>query len=323
MDEFGVIRELLAPLASGFSGSLRLTDDAALLTAPAGCELAITKDAIVEGVHFTGTEPPEQIAQKLLRVNLSDLAAMGAEPLCYFLALMLPNSADRRWFEAFTTGLAEDQKRFGIALAGGDTTRTPGLLCLSLTAFGIVPAGRALRRNGAQAGDAVYVSGTIGDAALGLQLAQSSLHCTQQQEKEYLLARYHLPQPRLALGSALRGLASAAIDISDGLVADLGHICEASNVGAVVYADTIPLSPAARMLVESDARLWNTILTGGDDYELCFTVPAAHIAAVEALTSALALPLTRIGEITSGSGVQVVDEDGQPMAFPKPGYTHF
>lgn len=323
VNEFTFIRDLLAPLARSFPGALGLADDAAAFSIPEGRELIVTKDALAEGVHFTGREPARLIAQKLLRVNLSDLAAMGADPLCYFLALLLPASVGDNWLADFASGLAEDQKLFNIALAGGDTARTPGPLCLSLTALGTVPAGRALRRSGARAGDAVYVSGTIGDAALGLKIERGEIACGIAEDAEYLHARYLLPQPRLALGAALRGIAAAAVDISDGLAADLAHICESSGTGALIRADAVPLSPPARALLERDGSLLASILSGGDDYELCFAVAAEKCARAEEISRALGIPIAPIGEITAGGGVRITDARGRDIVLPAPGYTHF
>lgn len=328
MDEFALIKTHFAPLAKNFSGALNLADDAAVIAPPPGHELVVTKDAISAGVHFTDNEPPGLIAQKLLRVNLSDLAAMGATPLCYFLALILPSSLsfsgltresipmdprlkaedDRtKWIAAFAAGLAGDQETFGIALAGGDTTATKGKLALSLTALGTLPAGSALKRSGAKPGDQIFVSGTLGDAALGLESNDA-----------FLKRRYRLPEPRVALGQRLRGIASACMDISDGLAQDLGHICEASGIGAVIHRPLLPLSDAAKQ----HPLAHDAALSGGDDYELLFTAPPEKENTVAALAKELNLPLTRIGEMVSGKEVAVLDEAGKPLKV-KPGYRHF
>ncbi len=250
MDEFDLIEKYFKPLARGFPGSLNLTDDAAVFSIPAGCELVVTTDAISEGVHFIGDEAPELIARKLLRVNLSDLAAMGATPLCYFLAGMLPKTTEAHWVKRFAEGLAEDQKQFRINIAGGDTISTHGALSLSVTALGTVPKGKALRRSGAKPGDIIYVSGTLGDSALGL-----SCHCEQSSacktQDPFLINRYLLPEPRIALGQKLIGIANACMDISDGLVQDLGHICKASGVGATIHRDKLPLSEAGAKIHQS------------------------------------------------------------------------
>jgi thiamine-monophosphate kinase len=318
MDEFTLIKDYFAPLTRGFAGSLNLADDAALLDVPPGQQLIVTKDAISEGVHFLGNENPALIARKLLRVNLSDLAAMGATPLCYFLALMLPGDTDSDWIEQFAEGLKTDQAEFSIHLAGGDTTATRGPLALSLTALGLVPQGQALLRRGAKAGDDIYVSGTIGDGALGLLSLQEKIIAS-----EFLQQRYLLPQPRLALGEKLRNIANAAMDISDGLAQDLGHICTASSVGATIHRPLIPLSPAASGLVAANPELWNAILGGGDDYELLFTAAADKAPQIQSLGDKLNLPLTRIGEVTEGSGVSVLDETGNQIKLERRGYRHF
>lgn len=307
MNEFSLIGKYFRPLANGFAGSLNLTDDAAILSPPSGHELVITKDAISQGVHFIGNESPDLIASKALRVNLSDLAAMGATPICYFLALMLPENTSEEWIERFANGLKETQEKFSIKLAGGDTTATKGSLSISITAIGSVPAGTALKRSGAHIGDDIYVSGTLGDAALGLKLLQNG------KEDSFLINRYLIPQPRIELGIALRGVAGSMMDISDGLAQDLGHICAESNVGAVVYSSKIPTSGAEIQ----------TALTGGDDYELLFTAPSMQRENIRQLAQKLALPLTCIGRITDGHRVQILDDHGNEIVLDKKGFSHF
>lgn len=318
MDEFDFIARCLSPLAAEREGAFGLKDDAATLQVPEGHELIITKDALVEGVHFIGDEPPALIARKALRVNLSDCAAMGAVPHAYMLALMLSENVHIEWLESFVGGLRADQDSYGLSLLGGDTTRTYGSTALSVTLFGFVPKGAALRRSGAVAGDDVYVSGPIGDAALGLSLARHLLtEHTPVTENEYLLGRYQLPTPQLALGQKLRGVATSCIDISDGLVQDLGHICAASEVGATIEWNAIPLSDAVRSAGSPDPE---TILTGGDDYELLFTLPAEASDKILALKAAF--PITRIGKITEDKSVRVVDGRNE-LRFSRKGYTHF
>jgi thiamine-monophosphate kinase len=315
--EFEFIARRLRPLATA-RGALDLTDDAALLDPSPGQQLVLAKDAMVAGVHFLPADPPGQIAQKLVRVNLSDLAAMGAAPLGYLLALARSRQITDDWLAGFCAGLAADNSRFEIALLGGDTVSTPGPLTLSLTAIGEIPKGAALLRSGAKPGDDIWVSGTLGDAALGLKVLQGELDVTEPAGAS-LIERYRLPQPRLALGQALRGLATAAIDVSDGLVADLGHILEASAVGAELRADRLPLSVAARDL--PDAR--DAALAGGDDYELLFTAPRERRGKVEALARRLDLPLTRIGAIRAGSNVSTLDAAGHEIEMTKRGWQHF
>lgn len=308
MDEFGIIRRYFSPLTKGFSGALGLGDDAALLDVPAGMQLVVTKDAICEGVHFRGDEPPALIAQKLLRTNLSDLAAKGAQPWCYFLAVSLPKGTTEQFVADFARGLAKDQKQFGIRLAGGDTTSTPGPMVFSLTALGLVAKGKMLRRNSAKAGDLLCVSGMVGDAALGLL----------KPENRTLNARYLLPQPRVELGLALQNIASACMDMSDGLVQDAEHLCSASKCSAIIDVTKVPLSSAARKILKSRPELMHTILTGGDDYELLFTVPTKNLAKLKRLKG-----VSVIGQIKAGKGVNVLDAKGAKMSFLRSGYRHF
>lgn len=317
LGEFELIDRLLKPLARGFPGALDLTDDAALVEVPEGLELVIAKDAIVAGVHFLEEDPPELVAGKLLRVNLSDLAAMGADPLAYLTVLARSRDIDDAWLRRFAAGLMADQERFGCHLLGGDTVSTPGPLVLSLTILGTVPKGRALLRRGARPGDDVWVSGTLGDAALGLRVLRGL--AVPEDEAMALVDRYRTPRPRLELGRHLRGLATAAIDVSDGLVADLGHILEASGVGAVLDASLLPLSPVAVGI--PGAR--EAALTGGDDYEILFTAPAERRAAVEALRARLDHRLTRIGTIRAGQGLEVEDGAGNRLAVARGGWRHF
>ncbi|HEU5047036.1 MAG TPA: thiamine-phosphate kinase [Rickettsiales bacterium] len=317
MNEFDLIKRYLAPLSAAEPGAFGLTDDAAILSVPLGYELVVTKDAIVQGVHFIGNEPPYQIAQKLLRTNLSDLASMGAKPQSYFLALMLPETIDEAWIAEFTAGLAADQKEFGIILAGGDTVRSP-TLSLSLTALGTVLAGQALRRSGAHVGDDIYVTGTIGDASLGLQVALAELPID-----EYLLERYRLPQPRLEIGTKLHGIATACMDVSDGLLQDLGHIAQSSGNGAEINWDAIPLSAAAKQILSRIALPYETVLAGGDDYELLFTAPVTQREAIDTLALTAGVPVTRIGVVKEGKEVKVVDKSGKEIYVSKRGYNHF
>jgi thiamine-monophosphate kinase len=316
--EFEFIARRLRPLAAGTGAALALTDDAALLDPPPGQQLVLTKDAMVAGVHFLPDDPPGQIAQKLLRVNLSDLAAMGASPLGYLMAMARPAGLDEAWLESFCDGLAADQAEFGIGLLGGDTVSTPCPITLSLTAIGSVPAGAALRRDAAEPGDDIYVSGTLGDGALGLSVLRGKL-TPGAAVSAFLVDRYRRPQPRLDLGLALRGIAHAAIDVSDGLLADLGHILETSEVGAEVLADKLPLSLAGRDL--DGAR--EAALAGGDDYELLFTAPPGRRGAIEAIARKLALPLTHIGRIEAQAGLRLRDAQGRPVAVRKAGWRHF
>ena len=320
LGEFGRIARFFAPLATGAPGALGLTDDAALVDCPAGERLVVTVDAMVEGVHFLSHDPPDLIARKLVRVNLSDLAAMAARPVGYFLTTALPKSHGDDWLAGFAAGLAQDQAEFGITLLGGDSVSTPGPVSLTLTAFGRVAAGGEVRRGGARPGDLVFVSGTIGDGALGLEAAQGKLDgLLGPADVAFLAERYRLPCPRVGLGPRLSGLASAMMDVSDGLVGDLGHICEVSGVAGVIEAERVPLSVAAARLPDR----WATVLTGGDDYELLFTAPPARQAAVRAAAKAAGVPVTVIGRIEPGQGVRVLDSAGAEIPLDGVGWRHF
>ncbi len=321
--EFELIAAYFRPLAEGHAGALELADDAALLDVAPGRRLVVTADTIVAGVHFFPDDPPDLIARKLLRVNLSDLAAMGARPLAYLLGLALPKEAGAEWLEAFCRGLGADQEEFGLALIGGDTVATPGPTTLTLTALGEAVPGEELRRSGAKAGDLVFVSGTIGDAVLGLEARRGGLEALQGTLREHVLGRYHLPRPRLELGMRLRGVAHAALDISDGLVGDLAHVCAASGVGAVIAWPKVPLSEAARRAVEADPALVPALLAGGDDYELLFTAAAEAKEEIAALARELALPLSEVGHITEGRDVRVIDAEGCEIEVEQLGYRHF
>jgi thiamine-monophosphate kinase len=273
----------------------------------------LAADAMVADVHFLPDDPPETIGRKLLRVNLSDLAAMGAEPLAYLLTVALPHATPDAWLERFAAGLAEDQRLFGIAVLGGDTVSTPGPLTLSLTILGHLPPGEAIRRSGAQPGDDLWVSGTIGDGALGLRALRGQLA-----DDGSLASRYRLPQPRLALGQALRGLAHAMLDVSDGLVQDCGHLARHARCGAEIEAALIPLSPMARAAGDRAA-----ILSGGDDYELLFAAPPHAAPRIEAASRASATPVTRIGRFTTAPpAVSVLDEQGLDITPARGGWSH-
>lgn len=317
LGEFELIDRLIKPLARGYPGALDLTDDAALVRLPEGCELVVAADAMVAGVHFLPDDPPGLIAGKLLRVNLSDLAAMGADGLGYLVTFARPAALDDAWLAAFWQGLAEDQARFAVHLLGGDTVSTAGPLSLSLTILGTVPVGAALRRSGARPGDAIWVSGTLGEAALGLRILRG-LAVTEEQALP-LVDRYRTPRPRLTLGRALRGIAHAAIDVSDGLLADLGHILETSGVGARLEAERLPISAVARSVPDA----LTAALSGGDDYELLFTAPAEAAAQIAALATA-EVPVTRVGMITAEPGLVVLDRDGRPISTSaRAGWQHF
>jgi thiamine-monophosphate kinase len=321
--EFEIIARYFAPLARGAAPALGLTDDVALIAPTPGTDLVVKTDAVVESVHFLAGDRPELVARKALRVNISDLAAKGARPRWYLLDAILPRRIDDRWIAAFARGLAKDQAEFGIALIGGDMSSTPGPLTLAITALGEVPRGKMPRRSGARPGDDIYVSGTIGDGALGLLVATGKLKSADRRHAGFLLDRYRLPQPRVALGGYLLGFASAALDVSDGLVADLGHICESSRLGATVELARVPLSPAAAATLAQNPALFERILTGGDDYEILFTVPAEARSRVAALARRLELRLTRIGHMHAGRGVGLIDAAGRRRTMARGGWTHF
>jgi len=321
LGEFDLIARYLAPLSQGAAGSFNLTDDAAALTVPPGHELVVTTDAMVEGIHFLAKDGAERIARKLLRVNLSDLAAKGAVPVGYQLVLGLPG-VDAAWLTAFCAGLAQEQKAHGIALYGGDTVRNPAGILLSVTAFGHVPAGGMIRRGGAQAGDDLYVTGSIGDAALGLEVKLNH-RLFSSANMMVFDSRLHLPTPRVAFGQSLRGVAHAAMDVSDGLVQDAGHIADTAGLQAVIQADAVPLSLAARQAVLEDPALLQAVLTGGDDYELLFTAAPEAAQRMAELGRAAGLAVTRIGRMQPGSGVTVLDRDGQPLGLAQGGFQHF
>jgi thiamine-monophosphate kinase len=325
--EFDLIADLFVPLAEGNPGALGLLDDAALVEVPQGFEIVTTVDAMVEGVHFTGQEAADLVGQKLLRVNLSDLAAMGATPLCYLLTLVRPPEISESWLQRFVSGLARDQRTYDIHLAGGDTVSTAGPLVLSLTAIGSVEKGKALKRKGAAVGDIVYVSGTIGDAALGLALVQDSekfgFSGLERDQRNFLAARLQSPEPRLDLGRALVDVASAAVDISDGLVADLGHLAAASDVGVTLDLDALPVSAAANSIIGDDETATLGLMTGGEDYELAFTMSPHRTGETNELIKQAGLPLTAIGRIVAGNSVAVLGKSGEELDVPAAGYTHF
>jgi thiamine-monophosphate kinase len=321
LGEFGRIRRFFAPLAG--PGGLGLLDDAALVDCRPGHRLVMTVDAMVEGVHYLPDDPPDLVARKLLRVNLSDLAAMGARPLHYLLTTALPKTLEDDWVERFAAGLAEDQRFYRVDLLGGDSVATSGPAALTLTAIGEVAEGAEIRRGGARPGDRVWVSGTVGDAFLGLGALRGAYPDLPAADRAALVGRFQLPEPRTALGPRLAGIAHAMLDVSDGLLADLGHICAASGVRATVRLDSLPLSGAARRLVEAEPELAPQLATGGDDYELLFAAPPEAGAAISRLAAELGLPITEIGAIEPGESVGLVDSGGNPVPVAATGWRHF
>jgi thiamine-monophosphate kinase len=307
MNEFDIIARFFAPLAG--EGAFGLKDDAALVPAREGHELVVTTDAISEGTDFFAGDPPATIAQKALRVNLSDLAAKGAEPACYLLNLSLPRNVREDWLADFAAGLRIDQREFGISLLGGDTGATEGPLTIAVTAFGFVPRGRMVRRSGARAGDHVYVTGTIGEAGAGLAIFRRPEQGAADAGREQLKARYRVPLPPVSFAPRLRDIAHAAIDVSDGLMADLGHLAAASGVRIVVEGERVPLSASLRGFWGDAALL--CAVAAGDDYQIAFAAPPG-----------LEGPFTRIGHVEEGEGVELL-VGGKKAVLPATGYRHF
>lgn len=322
--EFALIAEIFAPLAKADANSFGLTDDAAIISPPAGKDLVVTADMMVADVHFFADDAPDMIARKLLRVNLSDLAAKGAAPHGYILTVALPRTVSMAWLRSFASGLAQDQAEFGINLLGGDTTATNGPLCLSLTAMGWVNKGRMLRRAGAQISDDIYVTGTIGDAVLGLRVRRDGpIAELSADHNQFLLERYLLPQPRNIFTPLLSGLAHAGIDISDGLVADLGHILETSAVGAEIHLADIPLSDAAKALQQLQQLDIADLISGGDDYELLLSCAPAHRQTLAEISVKTGVSLTRIGHVTATKEAVFLDKNGTRIPLKRAGYQHF
>ena len=320
-----LIARYFAPLAA--QGGLALRDDAALLNPVAGHELVLTVDALVAGVHFFPDDSPDAIAVKALGVNVSDLAAKGASPAGYLLALALPDEWSEAWLAAFTVGLGKAAQAFACPLLGGDTVRANGALSLSITAVGQVPAGRMVRRTTAQAGDRICVTGTIGDAALGLMLRQGTdapwASSLTGEEQNDLLDRYLRPRPRLALAPILREHARAAMDVSDGLAGDLAKMMRASGASAVVDMQKVPLSPAARAALATDSGLMDRIVTGGDDYEILCTLPETRITEFLRMSAAAGVPATVIGTVIEGGGLPVFRSEGCERRFESGSFSHF
>jgi thiamine-monophosphate kinase len=322
-----IIARYFRPLAK-HPAALGLIDDCAALPIPAGSDLVLKTDAIVGGVHFFADDPADKVAQKALRVNLSDLAAKGAKPEGFLLALALPREIDRDWLKAFARGLGKDATAFDCPLLGGDTVRTPGPVTIAITAFGTLPHGTMVPRSSAKPGDRVMVTGTIGDAALGLALRQDSAAAERwglsRREAAHLAERYLVPQPRNVLAEALRRHASAAMDVSDGLVGDFAKLCAASRVSARVEASCVPLSGAAEHALAAEPALIERLLTGGDDYEIVCTVPAKKVAAFQAAVAKARVPLAEIGVINKGSAPpSFFDASGESLTFKQRSFSHF
>jgi len=323
-----LIATYFAPLAG--PGAFGLRDDAAILAQKPGQDLVVTTDMLTAGVHFFADDPPGAIARKALRVNLSDLAAKGAGPRGFLLGLALPGDWTAHWLAGFAQGLGEDAAAYNCPLLGGDTVKSLGPLAISITAIGTVPEQKIILRQGVAADDLLYVTGTIGDAALGLQLRAGAAQdrewtkCVSQADAAYLVGRYLLPQPRLCLREALHAYAHAAMDISDGLAGDLAKILDLTGMTAEVMAADVPLSKAARKLVRHAPSLLETIFTGGDDYELLCAVPPSQSTAFEARANAAGLPVHSIGTAKPGHMPPTFkDPDGQNLVFAQPSFRHF
>jgi thiamine-monophosphate kinase len=325
--EEAIVQEFLAPLARGYPGAFGLKDDCALVTPEPGTELVLKTDPIRAGIHFFPDDPPGDIAWKALAMNVSDLIAKGARPLAYLAALSFPDPPRRRWMEDFARGLGEAQAAFGCHLIGGDTDRAPGPLSIAITAIGVVPRGRIVRRGTARAGDVLFVSGTIGDSAMGLYARTNGFARRfwplDEAERAWLEQRYRRPQPRIALGAALIEHASAAMDVSDGLVKDLDRMARASGVGARVEMMRVPLSRAGAKVAASVPEWRLRAMTGGDDYEVLAAVPAARADGFNAAAAAAGVAVTAIGQFETGAGVRVLGADGTPVAVDRAGWDHF
>jgi thiamine-monophosphate kinase len=304
-------------------GALGLGDDAAFITPPPGCDLVLKADAIIGGVHFFADDAAHTVACKALRGNLSDLAAKGARPLGFLLSLALPKEIGDNWLINFAEGLRGDSVLYACPLFGGDTDRTPGPITISIAMFGSVPEGTMVRRAGARTGDRVFVSGTIGDACLGLAVRNGKDWKLSEAQRQHLVARYLLPQPRNALAEAVRMHASASMDVSDGLAGDFAKLCRASRVGATIAVERIPLSDACKAVLAGDPATREAALSGGDDYEIVCTVPAAKAESFRAAAQAVNVPVTEIGEIVAGEGARFLGSDGEPLTFQRAAFSHF
>ena len=320
-----LIARYFRPLATP-AGAFGLIDDAAALTPPPGCDLVLTTDGVIAGVHFFPDDPPEMVSRKVLRMNLSDLAAKGARPLGFLLSVALPAGFGEAWLGAFAAGLAEDAARYGCPLYGGDTDHTPGPISVSIFAFGAVPQGKMVHRSTARSGECIVVTGTIGDSAIGLKLRRDrtlarrwGLAASAAAELE---DRYLLPQPRNALADAILQYASAAIDVSDGVAGDLAKLCRASSVAADIDVARVPLSDTARAAIAAEPALLETALTGGDDYEIVLTLSPQKLAAFRAAAEAAGVATTEIGLMRAGEDVRFL-RDGKTLTFTRASYSHF
>lgn len=318
MNEFVLIKKYFSPLSKKYKGALSLADDAAIFSGKEN--FVVTKDLMVEGVHFFNGADPEKLAQKLLRVNLSDIAAMGAVPKFYLLGLTLPKNIKESWLKAFAAGLKKDQEKYKISLIGGDTTAHDGPIILSLTMVGETRK-NILKRSGAKKGDFIYVTGTIGDAFLGLNILEDKI----KEKAEFLIERFNLPTPRLDVSNKIVGIANSCVDISDGLAADLSHILTASKVSAEIFLDKIPVSKQAKKILERKPHLIKEMITCGDDYELCFTVPPQKEIELLRIFSGSKTKITKIGRVINSGGAAILniyDMAGEKVVLEKKGFQH-
>lgn len=326
-DEEAIIRTFFVPLAAGYPGAFGLKDDCAAITPPAGMDLVVKTDPVRAGVHFFADDDPADVAWKALAVNVSDLIAKGATPLAYLAALSFPDAPPRAWLQSFAAGLGEAQAAFGCHLVGGDTDRAPGPISVAITVIGAVPSGRMIRRDAAEPGDLVFVSGEIGDAGLGLLLRsdapETSAWPLTPLQRESLIRRYFRPAPRVALVEPLRAHARAAMDLSDGLVKDLDRLCRAAGRGAAIRLFDVPMSAAAKALITADPSRRHRAVVAGDDYEVLCTVPPSLASAFREHAAAAGVTVTCIGEITQAQGLRVLDDAGHEAAFTTQGWDHF
>jgi thiamine-monophosphate kinase len=321
-----LIATYFRPIAT-HPGAFGLTDDAAAIAPPPGTDLVLKTDGVISGVHFFPGDPADAVARKALRINLSDLAAKGAAPLGFLLSIGLPAGLPCDWIESFARGLREDAEHYGCPLLGGDTDKSPGAITVTIAAFGTVPHGAMVRRKGARPGDVVVATGTIGDAALGLRLRQDAAAAGRwgldAAMEAHLRGRYLLPQPRTAIAVALRHYASAAMDVSDGLAGDLAKLVGVSGVAAEIAAERVPLSSAARQAVAAEPAVLETVLTGGDDFEIIATVAPGRLDDLRREAASVGVVITPFGVITAGEGTRFSNADGGLLTFRRPSYSHF
>lgn len=320
MNEFEMVQQYFRPLTMGREEAGALQDDAAVFSIPEGMDLVVSSDTLNSGTHFLDGEAPQNIAHKALRVNLSDLAAMGATPLAYQMNLAFDEHPDVDWVKAFSEALLEDNKRYNVFCSGGDTTVSEGALLVSVTIFGLVPKGRAVKRGGAENGDLLVVTGSIGRAAVGVKTLLGLLKL---EDPEPFVTVCHKPEPRVALSAAIAQYAKAAVDISDGLIADVSHLCEASNCAVHIELNDIPFTDETTVLLQGGKVSIQTLLTGGEDYEIAMAVNPQNLAALKQEAEAVGVTLSVIGSFKDGKGVRVTDSRHKELQFKQTGWTHF